>query len=660
MSQQREQTLFGHPTGLYTLFFAEMWERFSYYGMRALLVFYMTKGFLGYGDSDAYGVYGAYTALVYMTPFFGGMIADRILGPRKAVILGGLLMAAGHLVMTFESEILFFTALALLIAGNGFFKPNISTMVGSLYRPEEKNKKDGGFTIFYIGINLGAALAPLLCGYVGETYGWHWGFGLATLGMLIGVAIFVAPTVLTQALIGGGALATSIALIYFSPDNPYATAFNWFIAIALVISGAIATMALQRGGLPRDVGLPPDPEGLKAPSLGGLSRELTVYLGSLLSVPVFLLLVSGFSPFTGDGESLRIIPESTVANLQASSSALTQVLAVFVGEIAKPAGLILTLSGLIAFIYLMSQAFKQPRISRNRMFVAMTLIFFSVLFWSFFEQAGSSLNNFADRNVDRVAAERVIGQGEVGQTIRIQPTQAQLGYQNGGVMFTMDTLTELREDNEAPDFEIDWTVSADNVGMMIAERNSEIPASIFQAVNPTFILLYGLFFTAVWAFLARMNMEPSTPYKFALGLLQLALGFAALWYGAQQADERGMVGVMWLVLGYMLHTTGELCLSPVGLSMITKLSPRVLVSTLMGTWFLATAFAQYLAAIISQFTGVSEGGEEAGIPVPLETVNVYGDVFGQIAIVGIVSAVICFILAPLLSRGMHEDDPTEY
>ena len=192
--------LLGHPTGLYTLFFAEMWERFSYYGMRALLILYVTKGFLGYGDKDANAVYGAYTALVYMTPFFGGMVADRLLGARTTVVIGGLLMSAGHLLMTFENKFSFFTALALLILGNGFFKPNISTMVGSLYPPNSP-KRDGGFTIFYIGINLGAAMAPLLCGYIGETKGWHYGFGLATIGMLTGLAVFVATTLLTQVLI---------------------------------------------------------------------------------------------------------------------------------------------------------------------------------------------------------------------------------------------------------------------------------------------------------------------------------------------------------------------------------------------------------------------------------------------------------------------------
>ena len=204
-------TVLGHPPGLFTLFFAEMWERFSYYGMCALLLFYMIKGFLGYGDEQAYAVYGAYTGLVYATPFIGGMLADRLLGQRLAVVIGGLLMAAGHVTMTVENESVFFIALALLILGNGFFKPNISSMVGSLY-PKASGRKDAAFTIFYMGINLGAAISPVLCGYVGETYGWHYGFGLATIGMLIGVAIFVAPTKLTQALIMGGAVMTAVSM----------------------------------------------------------------------------------------------------------------------------------------------------------------------------------------------------------------------------------------------------------------------------------------------------------------------------------------------------------------------------------------------------------------------------------------------------------------
>lgn len=648
-------TLFGHPTGLFTLFFAEMWERFSYYGMRALLVFYMIKGFLGYGDNEAYAVYGSYTALVYMTPFFGGMLADRLLGQRRAVILGGLLMAAGHLLMTVETRFAFFTALALLICGNGFFKPNISTIVGSLY-PPGSGKRDGGFTIFYMGINLGAAMSPLLCGYIGETYGWHYGFGLATIGMLSGLAVFVAPTRVTQVLIMTSAVAAAAGLFWFRPDNPFSIGVNVFVGISLLAAGASAWVALSREGLPAEAGAPPDPDRLRRPVLGPLNAEWTVYLGTAAAIPVFVLLVSGFAVMPGQ-QSVTIVPDSVIERIQAVESPFAEVVAVFVREISRPAGLVLVLSGVVAFGYLGMTTFRLDRVARQRMFVVLILTFFSMLFWAFFEQAGSSVNNFTDRNVDRVFEQRTIAADEVGQTIQIQPTQEQLGYHNGEKLFTLDNLDQLRDQHARnPDFVIPWEVAPDNVGMGIARRVHEIPASTFQSVNPIYILIFGLVFTALWAGLARIHLEPSTPVKFSLGLLQLGLGFGAFWYGALQANQRGMVGLEWLFLGYLFQTTGELCLSPVGLSMVTRLSPSHLVATVMGVWFLATAFSQFLAAIIAQFTGVvHEPGGEQTIPPPSETVDLYGGVFGKIAVAALISAVICFALSPLLKKWMHSE-----
>ena len=647
-------TVFGHPAGLFTLFFAEMWERFSYYGMRALLVFYMLKGFLGYGDKEAYAVYGAYTALVYMTPFFGGMLADRLLGARRAVVLGGLLMAAGHLLMTVENSLAFFTALALLICGNGFFKPNISTIVGNLY-PEGSPKRDGGFTIFYMGINLGAAMSPLLCGYIGETYGWHWGFGLATIGMLTGIAVFVVPIRLTQILIAAGAVAAAVGLFVFRPDNLFSTGVNIFVGVSLVAAAAVAWLALGRGGIPAGAGAPPSMAALRRKIGGFLTVEWLVYGAALLSVPLFALMVSGFSPFTDSGKALLLIPQATIEHLAESGSAVSQILAVVLEECSKPAGLILLVTGLGSLAYLFIELFRLAKVPRERLMVVMILTFFSMLFWAFFEQAGSSVNNFTDRNVDRVTAARTITPEEIGKTIQLQPTQKQLGYHNGDKVFTLTDLDGARAAHASqPDFEIAWTVAPDNLGMGVAKRIDETPASIFQSVNPVYILVFGLLFTALWGFMGARGIEPSTPFKFALGLLQLGLGFGAFWYGAQVSDARGIVGLHWLFLGYLLQTTGELCLSPVGLSMVTKLSPKHLVSTLMGVWFLATAFSQYLAAIISQFTGVKQGSGETGIPVPLATVHIYGDVFKKIAIAGIISAAICFLLVPLLKRWMHE------
>ena len=417
MNAQQPGTLFGHPTGLFTLFFAEMWERFSFYGMRALLLFYMLKGFLGYGDRDAYAIYGAYTALVYMTPLFGGILADRLLGARRAVVLGGLLMAGGHLMMSAESDVAFFLALALLIVGNGFFKPNISTMVGSLY-PQGSPKRDTGFTIFYMGINLGAAMSPLLCGYIGETYGWHYGFGLATLGMLTGLAVFVAPIRITQVLIMSGAVAAALGLFYFRPDNPFSTGVNIFVGIALLIAGVIAWVALGRGGLPAEVGAPADPERLRKPVAGPISAEWSVYLLSLLSIPVLALLVSS-------NRDVTVIPSSVVDSLKSSGNAILQVSADVLAQMSTPAGLILMLAGLVALVYLGMETFRLDKVPRERMYVVLILTFFSMLFWAFFEQAGSSVNNFTDRNVDRVAEERRLGAGDLGSTLTFRiPVQS--------------------------------------------------------------------------------------------------------------------------------------------------------------------------------------------------------------------------------------------
>ena len=662
--------LFGHPTGLFTLFFAEMWERFSYYGMRALLVFYMTKGFLGYNDSKAYAVYGAYTSMVYLTPYFGGLLADRVLGARRAVVLGGLLMAAGHLMMTIETKLAFFAALALLIVGNGFFKPNISTIVGTLYAPKSE-RRDAGFTIFYMGINLGAAMSPIVCGYVGETYGWHYGFGLATFGMLVGLAVFVAPTWLTQVLILGGAIGAAVVLPFLQ-DSAIQLFVRLILAAALVTAAVIAFRALGKGGLPDAAGQPRDPEVAR-------KAALWVYGGCLAAVVVFALLFF---------------------------------------QVAV-AGYILGITGLGVLGYVIYEMVTNcTRVESNRLLVILILAFFHMLFWAFFEQAGSSLNTFADRNVDRAFETRIVEASEVGQTIelRIAPgstearvaalpllSQEQLGHVNADPAmktaigtalrvlekdkaekkgeafeaaqvedlikrvqaeprFTVTGLSTLRAAMGNPDVDIPktvkWKVAPESVGMGVVDAS--IPASEFQAANPTFILTFGLIFTALWTWLGARGRDPSAPIKFVLGLAQLGLGFGAIWYGVQTADERGMVFLGWLLLGYLLHTTGELCLSPVGLSLVTKLSPSRIVSTMMGAWFVSIAGANFLAGLIAGLTGGGGHGGEKGlamVPPPQESLAAYGDVFGQIAAAALIAALVLLALSPLLRKWMHLDEP---
>jgi dipeptide/tripeptide permease len=478
--------------------------------------------------------------------------------------------------------------------------------------------------------------------------------------MLIGLAVFVVPNRIAQIVIGLGALAGAYGLFAEHPADPWVIGVNIFTGLALLASAGCAMMALDRAGLPAGCGAPPSLESLTKRGFLGMPREMMVYVGALLAVPVFTLFVSGFSFFTADGQPYQLISEKTVKSMKSGEGALAPVIATVVEEVSKPAGLVLFLVGLISLIYLGKHIVKLERIARHRMIVAMILIFFSMLFWAFFEQAGSSINNFTDRNVDRMTGGTPIVAADVGKTIEIQPTQGQLGFSNGPKMFTLDQLDELRAaaaKNNDSIFKIPWTVAQDNVGMLVSNRSQEIPASTFQSVNAICVLIFGLVLTALWTWMAKRRIEPSTPLKFALGLLQVGLGFYALVLGAQSADGRGMVAVGWLVLGYALHTTGELCVSPVGLSMVTKLSPKFLVSTVMGTWFLATAFSQYLASIISIFTSVKEGGGASdSFPTPIQTLGNYSGVFENIAIAAGVSAAICLALVPLLKAWMHEGE----
>ena len=412
-----------------------------------------------------------------------------------------------------------------------------------------------------------------------------------------------------------------------------------------------------------------------------------------------------------------LIPDSWIEPLENSESKLVKGLAEFVSEASRPAGLILIIAGLFASLFLIKEAIKMDKVGRERMYVVFVLTFFSLLFWAFFEQSGSSLNNFTDRNVDRVVGDKAVGDDKYGTTekLRLVPpsmhdsladmgflSQEFMGHVNshpgikdklatavkgvenakeeskrpspeelkktvddvtGQKKFTMTSLTYLREfakrEGATPeDMSVDWTYTipeqADSAGTL-GLNGTEIPASVFQSINPVFIMIFGLVFSALWGFLGSIGAEPSTPVKFAFGLVQLGLAFLCPYIGAQLAGPDGMVGVIWIVLTYLFMTTGELCLSPVGLSMITKLSPARLVSTVMGSWFLATAFSQFLAAIIAQYAVVDDGGSL--IPIPKETVNIYGDVYFGIAICSVAAGVFCLLLSPMLTKWMHQDKP---
>lgn len=494
-----------HPSALFVLFFAEMWERFSYYGMRALLTLYMTLVlFESMGDqaaqTRALGVYGSYTSMVYLFPVIGGLIADRIFGFRKAVLFGGILMMLGHFSlalegMLFEGNLMvFFFSLALIIVGNGYFKPNISSFLGKFYEPNDA-RKDGAFTIFYMGVNIGAFLATLTCGYVGENISWHYGFGLAGIGMGVGLLVF------------------------------------WLAG-------------------PRtfgEKGLPPDPEDAKKPLLAGLNKNVLVILGSLAFLPICAALL----------------------NLDALMSSSLLIVSLFI----------------IGYMVYLGVSSKEKS-EGQRLLVVIVLFFFHAIFWALFEQAGGSLTLFTYKNVDRV----------VGGT--------------------------------------------------------EIPASIFQSLNPFYIMIFAPVFSWIWIKLNKAKREPSTPMKFVLGLFQLGLGFLAIVLAAKFfADDKGMVSVFFLFVMYLLHTTGELSLSPVGLSMITKLSPAKIVGFVMGVWFLSIALANKLAGEIGKLTASESLSDDASA---FETLALYSDtylVWGVYVVMG--AAAILLFLVPTLRKWMH-------
>ena len=492
----------GHPKGLFVCFATEMWERFSYYGMRALLILYLTKHW-EFTDATSYLIYGAYTSLVYIMPVFGGMLADQILGSKKAVTYGAILLVFGHLGMTVESnEQIFYLSLALIVSGVGFLKPNISTMVGALYE-EGDPRRDSGFTIFYMGINIGAFTATLLCGYLGEEIGWAYGFGAAGIGMLLGLFIFLWGQKYLEGLAE-------------PPSNKYMTKIN------------------------------------------GISYENWAYISGVVMVLVTWFLVQ---------------------NSQLVGQLLGGFGIIFIGA------------------WLLYALLKCAPEERDRLIVVGILILFSLIFWALFEQAGSSLNILTDRGVDRV----IFG----------------------------------------------W----------------EVPASMFQSLNAGFIFTIAPLFALLWIALAKRNMEPSTPIKFSIGIVLVGLGFLALVYG-MNSSEGLQTGVIWIVLIYFLHTLGELCLSPVGLSSVTKLSPQRIVGFMMGMWFFASAAGNYVASLIAKGT--------AGDPVMLIAEKIYlqvmflpgdtftvnqkngfMDVYTDVGLIAIGCGIFLAIITPLLRKLMH-------
>ena len=479
----------GHPNGLYVLFFSEMWERFCYYGMRTLLTLYLVKSLLK-GDSEAALIYGSYTALIYASAVLGGKLADRFLGYRFAILFGAALMAVGEFLILGGTETFLLLGMGALIVGNGYLKANISTIVGKLYEDGDP-RRDSGFTIFYIGINIGALLATTLVAYIGETYGFHYGFGLAGIGMILGFFIF------------------------------------WF----------------GRERYSHAEGLDMK-EAAHKKVLGPLTNLHLIIVGSFAFIPLCFALIS-------------------------QNQIMDYLL-------------------LAIFIYvtwsLIQAGIKEGPIWKDRMIALVIFMVINITFWACFEQAGTSLTLFADRNVDRM----VFG----------------------------------------------WLM----------------PASMTQFFNPAFIIIFGSIFSVMWVKLAAIGKNPSIPMKFSLGILQLGLGFLITLIAVQFAEDY-KVPLLTLVLLYMLHTTGELFLSPIGLSTVTKLAPRNIAGTAMGGWFLSFAIANFLAGKIAAVSGVERSASgEIDMAAGLET---YVGIFSNIGFVLVGIAILIALLSKPLNKLMH-------
>lgn len=491
----------GHPKGLYLLFMTEMWERFSYYGMRAIFMLYMTKMLL-MGDAEASNIYGSYGGLVYLTPLLGGYLSDRFLGNRRSIEIGGLLMAIGQFIMFFSASTtggtavtLMWLGLTMLIVGNGFFKPNISTMVGQLYTKGDR-RVDSAFTVFYMGINLGAFFAPLVCGYLAENIDFKWGFLVAGIGMIIGLITFI-----TQ----------KNKYLHDADQQPIGMPTNKFgIAQWGIVAGAIALIFFL----------------MNFKTMFASDLDVIGYLiyGAMIVMPLIILTDK---------------------------------------SLAKD--------------------------ERDRIMVIFILAFFVIFFWSAFEQAGASLTIFADRNTDR----HIFG----------------------------------------------W----------------EMPASWFQSVNALAILALAPVFSALWLKLGNRNMEPTSPKKMALGLALVALGYVVIAFGVKGVGDTTRISMFWLLSLYVIHTMGELCLSPIGLSMVSKLAPLRFSSMLMGTWFLANAAANKFAGTLSALIpGGGESGEGAKVTSFLgyEITNLF-DFFLLFVVMCGVAAAILFVMSRWLEKKMH-------
>jgi POT family proton-dependent oligopeptide transporter len=551
----------GHPKGLYVLFVTEMWERFSYYGMRALLALYMINALLLDKEEGAQ-IFGSYQGLVYLTPLIGGYMADNYWGNRKSIVIGGLLMACGQFFMFASgsmlenvdtARMLMYVGLACLIFGNGFFKPNISTMVGSLYAEGDK-RRDAAFTIFYMGINLGAFIAPLVCGTLGEqtnadggsiTSAFKWGFLAAGIGMLVSVALFVYLRDFYVVRPDGSRIGEAPTKLNKTLDiDTKEELKSVFTSKQIAIWGTVAIVLLI------------------------IFRML---LDKLPVGDLFNLLFTDFSSFS----------KSYFSDINAWIGAL-----IFSATIAAP-GIIISDGTL-------------TKIEKQRIWVIYIVAFFVIFFWAAFEQAGVSLTYFAAEQTDRniglhisktvltsIYALIILGLSLIGFRVYKNFNNERKGLKELilGLIIIINIIL------------IYLIVKTPTIGYIF----KEVPSSYFQSINAIAIVLFAPLFGMLWTALGKKNLEPASPYKQSIGLFLLAIGYLVIAVGVKDLHATTKVSMLWLLTLYTIHTFGELCLSPIGLSMVNKLAPLKFASLLMGVWFLSTATANKFAGLLSGY-----------------------------------------------------------
>lgn len=562
----------GHPAGLFVLFFTEMWERFSYYGMRAILVLFLVSaagiGGWEWSNAEALTLYAFYTGLVYVTPIFGGIIADKLLGYRKSIMIGALLMTLGHGALALETEWAFYTGLLLLILGNGMFKPNISSMVGGLYK-KEPEKRDGGYSIFYMGINAGAFLGMMLCGFLGEIVGWSYGFGLAGIFMLVGMIMFYF----------GQGIFDQIGLKPEKEKSEKAKTLDTII---------------NEGS--EDV--------LDTPSKNAIEESETpsnVVRDRLFVVGVFAFFTIFFwMAFEQAGGSMTIFAKSFTDRILSGQSA----------TIFTIVNTLITIIPLAIITYVLFMLAKAT--VKKFAVMALSLSFSFLVIWGII---GWKVN----KELNTVAYEvAYVANVEDENTKEIIPTPSTTIIRTDVKVEIGQEIKILDVDNKGSFRDISDEVAAktpqSTVGTVnaVLDKELEVPASWFGVLNSLFIILLAPLFSKIWS----SKYNPSGPIKFALGLILLGAGFAVLAFGSMtipNGAESAQVSMMFLIVAYLLHTMGELAVSPVGLSYVSKLSPINLVGFMFGIWFLASFIANFLAGMSGSF--IDKISEDYGLTV---------------------------------------------